>query len=59
LPPPFVTPTSTEIEKLEKEVANAKKEMKGLEDKLLELKLRNQEFEVVHPFAKDGPKAKV
>jgi len=53
-PPPAeniggTTQTNTEIEKLEKEVANAKKEVKGLEDKLLELKIRNQEFET-HTF---------
>ena len=39
--------TSTEIEKLEKEVANAKKEVKGWEDKLKELKIRNQEFDTI------------
>eukprot|EP01114_Cavostelium_apophysatum_P013545 TRINITY_DN3302_c0_g1_i2.p1 TRINITY_DN3302_c0_g1~~TRINITY_DN3302_c0_g1_i2.p1 ORF type:complete len:1166 (-),score=378.20 TRINITY_DN3302_c0_g1_i2:30-3527(-) len=38
-------PPTPEIEALEKEVANARKEVKELEDKLQELKLRNQEFD--------------
>ncbi len=38
--------TCNEIEKLEKEVANAKKEVERWGDKLLELKSKNHDFEL-------------